>query len=396
MGPGGTGSYRRRMKNNMASPEVAPYGSWKSPITSDLIVSGTVGLGQIAFDGEDIYWSEMRPAEGGRNVIVRRTPDGRTSDVTPAPFNVRTRVHEYGGGAFTVSDGTLYFTHFADQRLYRQVGAAAPQPLTPAADLRYADGVVDRRRGRIICVCEDHTITESEAANTLVGLDLVGGDSQVLVSGSDFYSSPRLSADGSRLAWLAWNHPNMPWDGTELWVGECKPDGSLGRTERVAGGVSESIFQPEWSPDGILHFVSDRTGWWNLYRWREGRIEPLCPMEAEFGRPQWVFDISTYAFASPNHIICAYTEHGIWHLLCLDTATRRLDSIQTPYTDIWGLRAGSGQAVFSAGSPEESPAIVRLDLSTRQLEVLYRSSSLAIDAEYVSIPRAIEFPTEHR
>jgi len=293
------------MKNNMASPEVAPYGSWKSPITSDLIVSGTVGLGQIAFDGEDIYWSEMRPAEGGRNVIVRRTPDGRTSDATPAPFNVRTRVHEYGGGAFTVSDGTLYFTHFADQRLYRQVGAAAPQPLTPAADLRYADGVVDRRRGRIICVREDHTITESEAANTLVGLDLVGGDGQVLVSGSDFYSSPRLSADGSRLAWLAWNHPNMPWDGTELWVGECKPDGSLGRTERVAGGVSESIFQPEWSPDGILHFVSDRTGWWNLYRRREGRIEPLCPMAAEFGRPQWVFGMSTYAFTSASRIICA-------------------------------------------------------------------------------------------
>src|SRR5712691_8162335 len=172
MRPGGPGRYRRGVKNKMAAPHIAPYGSWQSPITSDLIVSGTVGLGQIALDGEDIYWSEMRPAEGGRNVIVQRTPDGRTSEVTPAPFNARTRVHEYGGGAFTVSDGTLYFTHFADQRLYRQVGAAAPQPLTPAADLRYADAVVDRRRGWIICAREDHTVAGREAVNTLVSIKL--------------------------------------------------------------------------------------------------------------------------------------------------------------------------------------------------------------------------------
>src|SRR5262245_8246843 len=248
MRPGGTDRYRRRVKNTMASAEVAPYGSWKSPITSDLIVSGTVGLGQIALDGEDIYWVELRPAEGGRSVVVRRTPDGRSSDVTPVPFNVRTRVHEYGGGAFTVSDGTLYFVHFADQRLYRQPGIVTPQPLTPTADLRYADAVVDRRCGRIICVCEDHMVAGREAVNTLAGINLANGDRQVLVSGNDFYSSPRLSPDGSRLAWLTWNHPNMPWDGTELWVGEYKPNGSLSHTERVAGGVNESIFQPEWSP----------------------------------------------------------------------------------------------------------------------------------------------------
>jgi hypothetical protein len=186
----------------MAAPQVAPYGSWKSPITSELIVSATVGLGQVTLDGEDIYWIELRPAEGGRSVVVRRTPDGCTQDITPAPFNVRTRVHEYGGGAFVVSDGTLYFAHFADQRLYHQAGDAAPQPLTPAAAFRYADGVVDRRCSRIICVREDHTITGHEAVNTLVSLSLAGGDSRGLVSGGDFYSSPRLSPDGSRLAWL--------------------------------------------------------------------------------------------------------------------------------------------------------------------------------------------------
>lgn len=378
----------------MTAPHIAPSGSWKSPITSELIVSGTVGLGQIALDGVDVYWIEQRPAEGGRNVIVRRSPDGQTRDLNPPPLNARTRVHEYGGGAFWVSAGTVYFTHFADQRLYRQVGEAAPQPLTPAADLRYADGVADQGRNRLICVCEDHFVAGREAVNTLVSLSLTKGESQTLVSGGDFYSSPRLSPDGSRLAWLTWNHPNMPWDGTELWVGEFRADGSLGRTERVAGGVAESIFQPEWSPDGVLHFVSDRTGWWNLYRWNNGQIGPLCPMEAEFGRPQWVFDISTYAFASSERIICAYTEHGTWRLASLDTKTRKLDPIDLPYTDIWNLRAASGQAVFTASSPAEPPAIVRLDLATRRLEVLRRSSSLAIAAEYLSVPQAVEFPTE--
>jgi len=349
----------------MAKPQVAPYGSWKSPITSDLIASGIIRLGQIALDGDDVYWVEMRPAEGGRYVVVRRTPGGRTTDVTPPPFNARTLVHEYGGGAFAVAEGTVYFSNFADQRLYRQDPGAQPRPITPEAKLRYADGVVDRRRGRMICVREDHTDPAQEAVNAIVSLDLEGDPEggRVLVSGNDFYSSPRLSPDGTRLAWLTWNHPNMPWDGTELWVGELRADGSLGRTERVAGGPRESIFQPEWSPDGVLHFVSDRTGWWNLYRWRDGRAEPLTEMEAEFGRPQWVFGMSTYAFASADHIICAYTQGGIWHLASLDTATRTLKPIETPYTEIAYVRARPERAVFLAGSPIEPASIVQLALA---------------------------------
>jgi dipeptidyl aminopeptidase/acylaminoacyl peptidase len=380
----------------MATPQVAPYGSWKSPITSDLIVAETVGLGQIALDGEDVYWVEMRPTEGGRNVIVRRTPDGRTADVTPAPFNARTRVHEYGGGAFIVNEGIIYFAHFADQRLYCQAPDAIPQPFTPAAALRYADGVVDYRRSRLICVREDHTTPEREAINTLVSLDLKsGGNGQILVSGNDFYSSPRLSPDGSRLAWLTWNHPHMPWDGTELWVSEIRADGSLGRAGRVAGGGAESIFQPQWSPDGVLYFISDRTGWWNLYRWREGDAEPVYETAADFGRAQWVFGMSTYAFAAAGRIICSYTEQGTWSLASLDPATHKLEPIETPYTEIWDVRATSGHVVFGAGSPSEPASIVRLDLATRQLEVLRRSSTIAIDTGYLSIPRAIEFPTEH-
>ncbi len=383
----------------MAEPKIAPYGSWKSPITSDLIVSETIGLGQIALGGQDIYWVEMRPAEDGRYVIVRRTPDGRTADVTPHPFNARTRVHEYGGGAFAVADGeavAVYFSNFADQRLYRQDPGAEPRPITPEVDLRYADGVIVRSRGRMICVREDHTDPGREAVNAIVGLDLEGGDGgQVLVSGNDFYSSPRLSPDGSRLAWLTWNHPNMPWDGTELWVGELGADGSLGQTKRVAGGKDESIFQPEWSPDGVLHFVSDRTGWWNLYRWCDGHVEPLVEMEAEFGLPQWVFGMSIYAFESAGRIVCAYTQQGNWRLASLDTVMGKLDPIETPYTQIEGLRAAPGRVVFLAGSPTEPTSVVQLDLATRRFEVLRRSSEIAIDAGYLSIPQEIEFPTEN-
>jgi hypothetical protein len=241
----------------MSNQQIAPYGSWKSPITADLIVSDSIRLGSIVPDGDEIYWSEGRPSEGGRNVIVCRNTDGSVTDITPASFNVRTRVHEYGGGAFTVNKGTIYFTNFADQRLYRQAPGSEPEPITAALERRYADMIVDQQRRRLICVCEDHTKTEHEAVNMLVSIPLDSDDRndlQTLTLGNDFYSTPRLSLDGSHLAWLTWNHPNMPWDESELWIGELDTDGSIKRSERIAGGPDESVFQPQWSPDGVLYF----------------------------------------------------------------------------------------------------------------------------------------------
>ncbi len=307
-------------------PAVAPYGSWRSPITTERITSDGVGLGQVALDGDDVYWTESRPTKAGRVVLVRRTPEALTADVTPPGMNVRSRVHEYGGGAFTVRGGTVVFAEFTDGRLWRQdVGTGvtgAPRPLTPAvsdAMLRHADPTLDLWRRRIVCVQEDHR--DSRAVENRIVEVLLDppdaarpGEPRVLVSGHDFFSNPRLDPDGRRACWLAWDHPDMPWDDTQLWVADVAADGSFANARVVAGGRGESIFQPEWSPAGILHFASDKTDWWNLYRLDEvskagsGDTEarPLAPMEAEFGLPQWVFGMTTYAFAGPEQNLPVY------------------------------------------------------------------------------------------
>ncbi|MDQ3636618.1 MAG: S9 family peptidase [Actinomycetota bacterium] len=379
----------------MAEPEIRPYGSWRSPISSDLIVRGAVGLKDTALDGDDAYWLEGRPGEGGRSVLVHRPPDGATRDVNPQPLNARTRVHEYGGGDFLVHDGTVVFSNFEDQRLYSVGPGGEPEPLTAEPGRRYADMAMDGARNRLISIREDHA-GSGEPVNELVGIDLASGAEQVLVSGNDFYSSPRPSPDGQSLAWLAWNHPNMPWDGTELWVADLDEDGIPTAMEQVAGGPDESVFQPEWSPDGTLHFVSDRTGWWNLYRVGGGAVEPLCPMEAEFGLPQWAFGMSTYAFLSPTRIVCALIERGVFRLAVLDTPSGELAEIETPYSTIGSLRSdpASGTVLFLAGSSTEPSSVVRLDAASGEREVLRRSSDLEVDQGYLSVPETVEFPTE--
>ena len=382
----------------MPEPLVAPYGSWKSPITADEIVRGLVGLTQPWIDDDDSYWIEMRPTESGRMVVVKRDSGGLLSDVNPAPLNARTSVHEYGGGDYTVHRGTVYFANFKDQRIYAKAEGEDARPITPALAFRYADFVVDAARQRLICVREDHTVAGREAVNTLVSVDFTANSAggRVLVSGNDFYSSPRLSPDGSRLAWLTWNHPNMPWDGTELWTANLNGDGLLEDQRHVAGGVNESIFQPEWSPDGSLYFVSDRTGWWNLYRLKEdGAAESMCEMKAEFGVPQWGFGMSTYSFESKDRIVCVYNQNGVSHLAVIDTKTKELTPVDTCYTDMRYVRTRAGEVLMRAASPTEAPAIVKVDLNTGATEVFRRSHNLKIDAGYLSIAEAVEFPTEH-
>jgi dienelactone hydrolase len=377
----------------MLRPQIRPYGSWTSPITAAQIASGAVGLSEVRLDGDAVYWLEMRPAEGGRSVVVRRRPDGMVEDCIPRGFNARTRVHEYGGGSYLTAAGDLFFANFADQRVYRIAGAQPPVAVTPAGDFRYADLVWDAPRRRIVCVCEDHT-AGGEPHNSLVALDPNGHRRvTVLVSGRDFYAAPRFSPDGMFLAWMEWSHPHMPWDAAEVWVAPIDHHGSLGRPTHIAGGNGASAIQPTWSPDAILHFASDRDNWWNLYRFIDGRVEPLTTLEAEFATPPWVFGMQNYAFASPNRIVCSFTRRGTWTLASLDTETRHLAPIDLPCSDIASVQADGAQAVFLAGSPCEPFSVIRLDLETGRFDALRRSTTLAIDSSCLSTPEPIEFPT---
>jgi dipeptidyl aminopeptidase/acylaminoacyl peptidase len=391
------------------SPKTAPYGSWKSPITSELIVAQSIALSDVRLDGNDIYWLEGRPQEQGRNVVVRYAGDGPATDVTPPPYNARTRVHEYGGGSWMVADGSVYFSNFADGRLYRLArGASEPQALTPAPpapgrDWRFADGVIDLRRNRWIGVREDHTVA-GEAVNTIVAVELDrAGDSpgRILVSGHDFFSSPRLSPDGNWLVWLAWDHPNMPWNGTTLFLGTVNNDGTVGEPQVIAGGPSESIFQPEWSPDGAqILFVSDHTNWWNLYCYELATrtTRALAPMEAEFGLPQWSLGTSTYAFSGSDRIVCTYSQAGLGRLAVLDLSSQTLRALETPFSEFGSVRAAGNRVVFRAGAPNQPASIVVLDLGSGRHTVLKKSTEL-LDradlriADYLTRVESIEFPT---
>src|SRR5579864_7625289 len=379
----------------MPRPRALPYGSWPSPISADVVAAAGIGLEQVMLDGDDVYWIEMRPQDGGRCIVVRRAASGGTSDVTPPPFNARSRVHEYGGGAYAVRGGVVFFSSFEDGRLYRCGAGESPSAITPAGDYRYADLVIDLRRDRLVCVREDHTASDREAVNTIVSVSCRGGVApRVLVSGGDFYSAPRLSADGSRLAWLTWNHPNMPWDGTELWVGELARDGTVAGARRVAGGPAESVLQPEWGPNGTLYFLSDPTGWWNPYRWHGGRVEPVLKTASEFGGPAWRLGQSTYAVAPDGRLVCVHKAEGASRLAWLDPARGVLEPIELPYTALDSIRCGRPGIAFIGGSPTEFPSAVLTDLRARRIDVLRKSAHAPVDAAYLSRPEPVEFPTE--
>ncbi len=391
----------------MSQRAVLPYGSWPSPISVAMSVAGETSLREPRLDEHDVYWIEGRPEEGGRQVLVRWKQRDGAADVTPAPFNARTMVHEYGGGAYAVRDGLVYFSNLADGRIYRQAAGGTPEPLTPEAPHRFGDLVVDAARGRLLAVREDHgassggdarrqsrDVRPPEPENTLVAIDTGDGSQTVLASGADFYSSPRPSPDGRRLAWLSWSHPNMPWDGTELWLAEVDASGLPVDARCVAGGPEESVVQPEWTPDGALVYASDVSGWWNLYRLAgTGSATPLLEMEAEFAGAQWVFGMSWYGIGSDGDIHAVARRQGRDELWRIGTGGGPAERLEVPDEQIHSLQVGRDRLVYLGASARSAKAVVMMDLVTGARAVLRQAAELKVDEGYIAPPEPITFPS---
>ncbi len=388
------------------TPVIAPYGAWSSPITSDLIAAHPIRFGDLVLDGDDVYWTEARPWEQGRAVVVRLPRDGEPKDVTPAPFNARTLVHEYGGGALLAAGGTVYFTNLdpgrphADQRIHRIApDEADPQPVTGEASVRYADMVLDARRGRLIAVRETHTDRPGQAngepVNDIISIDLTDPASiRVLASGNDFYAAPRLSPDGNRLAYISWSHPHMPWTETTLWCADLNEAGDTTTAERIAGGPGVSAVQPEWSPDGTLFFVTDETGWWTIARAGPRGPEILVEREAEFAQPLWQLGASSYGFLSPDVLVCSFGETGTWRLGLLRLAERTLTPIELPFATIRAVRVAAPYVYAFAAAPDMPETLVRIDPSNGTVDRIRASFDVDPDiVPYFSEPESLEFPT---
>ena len=382
----------------------APYGSWESPISAEMVAGGGVGLDELNVDGDDLYWLESRPLEGGRQVLCRRTGDGPPEDLLPRVFNTRTRVHEYGGGSYRVHDGTVWAVHFNNQQLHHRDPGGVLELITPGPEegLRWADITFDPSGTWLVCVREVHHFRgDREVTNELAVLPADGSKAwgRVLATGRDFYASPRFDPDGRRLVWLEWDHPRMPWDGTECKVAEFDPatGGLVGEPALVAGGPDESVAQPEWSPDGVLHFISDSSGWWNLYRATDGGAEPLAPMDAEFAMPQWTLDQSTYAFLPDGTIACLYGRGPVWRLGLVHPGSGHVAPLDLPFTSYYPPRlrtTASGRIATFAGSATQVAALITVDPASGAYEVVRRSRELQLDPAELSVPRPIEFPTE--
>jgi dipeptidyl aminopeptidase/acylaminoacyl peptidase len=383
----------------MPAKKTSPYGSWESPISASLITEGGLRLGEVRVDGDDVYWSEGRPEESGRYVIVSRSADGTTIEVNPAPFNARNAVHEYGGSAFAVRDGVVFFSNWDDQRIYRaSANGGDPAAITADPEIergdRYADLQLTNNSRWILAVRERH-FEDREADNEIVAVQTDGsGDVRVLASGHDFYSSPRQNAAGNKICWLSWDHPNMPWDGCELWVADFDTaSGSVSNETLVTGGTDTSIVQPEWAPDGTLVFITDESGWWNLSKWSGGSVESIVAEEKDHGGPAWAFGFSTYSFAADGSIVLkgSQDDEGVFRKFDLDG--RLISETAVPHTSIAEVNAFGISVAYIGASTTSAPEIAVASLDTGEVETLKLSSEVELDDAYLSIPEAITFPS---
>ncbi len=382
----------------MNTTKAATGGSWSSPLTADRIASATISLIEPRSEQERIYWIEGRPMEQGRQVLVERLPDGSTRDLTLAPFSVRNRVHEYGGGSYTVHGHRIYFCNDADGGIYLIDNHQPPRRLLAEAGLRFSD-LACSADGQLYCVCEDHRpnhskTTDNAPVNTLIIVSTEKTDTfETIAAGDDFFASPTISPDGRRIAWISWSHPDMPWDRSRLWIAELSEHG-MAIDHRILLDDGSSIFQPSWSPDNKLYFCSDRqNGWWNIHRWDGNTIENLCPFDAEFGLPQWQFGMSVYGFLSAGQILTSYSQNGVWQLGLLCTHTGELQQIKSDKTLISAMHAHDNTALMLASSGNELTGIYQYNHDTRTLNLIKASGSLELDQAMVSKAEQLDFPT---
>jgi dipeptidyl aminopeptidase/acylaminoacyl peptidase len=378
--------------------QILPYGTWPSPISADLAARASSRIGMVQAAGDAIYWSESRPEEQGRQAIVRVGPDGRRQDVLPKPYSARSRVHEYGGGEFLVAGDTVHFVNDKDQQVYALAPGGRPRRITEAPRTRFADFAHDPNRGRLIAVAEMHAAREAAEhtppTNALVAITLDGkaGEIAELVASRDFYASPRLSADGGRLTFLAWDLPDMPWDSATLFVAPLRADGSFGPAERIAGGDGSAVFQPEWGPDGHLYFVWDKTGWGSLYRWNGKRVALVRRSAgADLFRPQWVFGSRCFSLHPNGRFAAAFTERGLPRL-----ETGKLNGEITAHRPLQKKAARIDELVpFGTGfaglvhSPHAMPAVMRLERGT--LRPIVEPAPAAVGAGCISAGRVLEY-----
>ncbi|HEX2054355.1 MAG TPA: S9 family peptidase [Actinomycetota bacterium] len=375
----------------------APYGSWESPITADLLVERVVFLSYPLTAGESVLWVEMRPSEGGRYTLVRRGPEATVADVLPEGFAVRTLVHEYGGLAYAARGNTVFFSNFADQRLYRLDRNELPVPITPEpaepGAVRYADPVLSPDGGWLACVRERHSV--EEVVNEIVGLPVDGSHEPVILAGGhDFYSFPRFSPNGDRLVWIAWDHPHMPWDGSLLYEAPVTGELALGAPRLVAGGPEEALTQPKYSPDGRLHLISDRSGWWNLYAETEGAVLPVAPKDAEFSDADWVFGQSSYVFLDDGTLVASWGEEGLGRLGYLRPGGSELIEVETGFSSFSNLSPAGSRILAVVAGPAQPQAVASIGIPDGDVQILRRSRDLPVAPELLSEPRPIDFPTE--
>ena len=368
----------------------APCGSW---LPAPHVAHASYRLGDLQLFQDKAYWTEIRPSEKGRSTVMMW--DGKRIDelLTP-PYQARSRVHEYGGGAFSVSERALFFCHGDDQQLYALLPSGKCENITRHMARRYAQPLFDPSRGILYAVEEDHRGGHGQVVNRIVKIDLTTpGATETVAEGCDFYSSLTLSPDKTQLAFLTWNHPHMPWDSSELWEATLSPNGNIATKRLCAGGPNESVFQPSWSPAGLLYFISDRTGWWNLYRKQQNNVEPCFPSETEWGEPQWIFGLSRYAFLSETHIGAFYTDQGIDYLALIDPDKKSCTTLALPFTHYSHLCATRNALFFFAASPQEGQALWRYGCDDQKLTPIRQNPSARLDPGDLSLPTTLSFPT---